>query len=67
MSLIASGASFHFVCRHRSLKAQAAQALAALHAVQQDLQHRRRGLADRNHEDPLVLSEIDDFWLAARP
>ena len=45
--------------------ADAAQSLAALHALEQDLQHGPGGLAQRNHEDALVGGEIDRCGSAA--
>ncbi len=45
--------------------ADAAHALAALHAVQQRIQHGPGGLAQRNHEDALVAGEIDGGRTAA--
>ena len=45
--------------------ADAAQALAALHAVEQSLQHGAGGLAQRNHKDALVGGEIDGGRAAA--
>ena len=45
--------------------ADAAQALAALHAVEQDFEHGAGGLADRDDKDALELREIDDVGSAA--
>ena len=45
--------------------ADAAQAFAALHAVEQDFEHGAGGLAHRNDKDALELREIDDVGSAA--
>jgi hypothetical protein len=45
--------------------ADAAQALAALHAVQQGIEHGAGGFAQRDDEDALVAGEIDGGRAAA--
>ncbi len=45
--------------------ADAAQALAALHAIEQDFKHGAGGLTQRNDKDAFELREIDDVGSAA--
>ena len=45
--------------------ADAAQALAPLHPLQQRVEHRRRRLAQRDHKDALVAGQVDRLRPAA--